>query len=246
MDPARVTPQWQVTRSHGPADQFHRRTVSEPVVNEVWVHAVTGPALVLGSSQPDNLIDQDRAAASGVEVARRRSGGGLVGLVPGNDCWIDVILARSSPLWCDDIGLAFGWLGRVWAGALIELLAPVDAATVSVHPGPLLRSAAGRLVCFAGLGPGEVSVGGRKVVGLSLRRWKTGARFQCAMTWLWQPELLSSYLEPAALATLRAAGLDLAELPVGLPHPDEGPTIDQVTDRFLAHLPDPAAPLPPW
>ena len=37
------------------------------------------------------------------------------------------------------------------------------------------------LVCFAGVGPGEVLAGGRKLVGISQRRTRAGARFQCAV-----------------------------------------------------------------
>ena len=230
-----------MTRTVGPAGPAHHRTVPEPVRPEVWIHTVDRPALVLGSGQSLALVDAARAEADGIDVVRRRSGGGLVSLVPGDDLWVDVVLPRTSALWCDDVVRAFAWLGRAWAGALAGVLGPEEAAPVVVHPGPLLNRRAGAVLCFAGLGPGEVTVGGRKVVGLSLRRWRTGCRFQCAMTWTWHPELLARYLDRGALgAALAADGLELGSLPVGLADPAGAPRPEAVVDAFLAALPDPA------
>ena len=49
-------------------------------------------------------------------------------------------------------------------------------------------------VCFAGLGPGEVTVGGRKVVGLSQRRIREAVLFQCCVAQRWEPERLLALL----------------------------------------------------
>jgi hypothetical protein len=43
-------------------------------------------------------------------------------------------------------------------------------------------------VCFAGLGPGEVTRNGAKVVGISQRRTRHAARFQCAVLHRWDVE----------------------------------------------------------
>jgi hypothetical protein len=58
------------------------------------------------------------------------------------------------------------------------------------------RGAWGQLVCFAGLGPGEVTagLGGAKVVGISQRRTRAGARFQCAVPLAWDPGRLAALL----------------------------------------------------
>ncbi|HEX6785774.1 MAG TPA: hypothetical protein VF076_01140, partial [Acidimicrobiales bacterium] len=52
------------------------------------------------------------------------------------------------------------------------------------------------LVCFSGLGPGEVHAGGRKVVGISQRRTRGWARFQCAAYLRWDPDALVALLAP--------------------------------------------------
>jgi lipoate-protein ligase A len=142
----------------------------------------TGPALVLGSTQA-----APPPVGGGVDVVRRRSGGGAVLVEPGQLVWVDVFVPAGDPLWDDDVGRAFGWLGRAWAAALGDPRAVV-------HDGPLVQTPWSRAVCFAGLGPGEVTTGGAKVVGMAQRRTRAGALFQCAALRAWDPAPLVALL----------------------------------------------------
>ena len=76
----------------------------------------------------------------------------------------------------------------------------------ATHKGPMRTDRWSRLVCFAGLGPGEVTVDGRKVVGISQRRTRAGARFQCAALRRWDPGALAALVgvDPAALEDVAA------------------------------------------
>ena len=244
MAPKTVScPGWHLEESSGPAGVFHDRPLPDPVIPSVWIHHIDAPALVLGSTQDDEILNPRAVQESGIEVCRRRSGGGLVSLEPTNDLWIDVLIPPSSRLWSDDVGKAFGWVGETWARALRETLTTQAGAAptmVSVHDGPLLEREAGRLICFAGLGPGEVTVEGRKVVGLSQRRTRSGARFQCAMTWRWRPAGLAQFVNQAVLDE---ADIVLEQLDIGLPPGADGtaakPSISTVIDAFLRQLPSP-------
>ena len=138
------------------------------------IHTVAGAGLVLGSTQSPETADQARAAAAGTEILRRRSGGGAVLLVPGGQVWVDFFVGASDPLWSDDVAHAARWVGELWS-AVVE---PFVAEPVSVHSGRLAADRWGRLVCFAGSGPGEVFAGGRKVVGISQRRTRSRVRIQ--------------------------------------------------------------------
>jgi len=141
---------------------------------------VTEPLVVLGSTQPDSVV------ASATHAVRRRSGGGAVLVEPGALVWVDVLVPAGDPRWEVDVGRAFAWLGRAWVGALSE--AGVTGAVA--YDGPLVAGEWSGLVCFAGLGPGEVTVDGAKVVGLCQRRTRAGALFQCAALLDWQPRRL--------------------------------------------------------
>ena len=152
-------------------------------------------ALVLGSTQPDSVVDRDRAEAAGVEVVRRRSGGGAVLLRPGETVWVDVFLPAGDPLAEADVGRAFGWIGRAWVAALtLTGVGQAPGPPVAVHEGRPRAGPWSATVCFAGLGPGEVTVGGAKVVGISQRRSRAGALFQCGALVAWSPEPLLDLL----------------------------------------------------
>lgn len=176
----------------------------------LWWFEVTGEAVVLGSTQADTVVDRARAEVSGVEVARRRSGGGAVWLAPGEVTWVDVLVPAGDRVWDDDVVAAASWLGEAWAAALGSL----GVAGCKVHHGGLVRSTWSDAVCFAGLGPGEVTVGGRKVVGISQRRTRAGARFQCAALHRWVPGPLVELLDLGAGATdaLRGSAVGVDEL----------------------------------
>jgi lipoate-protein ligase A len=218
---------WAVERWREAPAAFHARRWPDPLVRTVWVCEPTGPALVLGSAQRDEVVDRAACDRAGVAVVRRRSGGGAVLVEPGRLLWLDVLVPSGDPLWDHDVGRAFLWLGEVWAGALQAL--GVDAV---VHRGGLERSPWSSLVCFGGLGTGEVAApGGAKLVGISQRRTRAGARFQCSAPGAWAPHDLLGLLaldrrqREEAVADLepRAAG-------VGVP-------LDALLTTFLAALP---------
>ena len=186
---------------------FADQTDFAGVPTVVDVH-VTAPALVLGSTQPSASA---LIASPPVDVVRRRSGGGAVLVEPGGVVWVDVFLPVGDPRWHDDVGRAFWWLGDAWAAALRALGV---AGRIEVHKGPLVVTPWSPLVCFAGLGPGEVTVDGRKAVGMAQRRTRDGALFQCAIPITWNPERLLALFEPS----LPAWDHSLAEHQ--LPHAD--------------------------
>ncbi|MET0458071.1 MAG: hypothetical protein ABW195_02410 [Ilumatobacteraceae bacterium] len=202
----------------GSAGSFHGRALDADPAPEVWAFAVDRPALVLGSTQRAEVVDAAACAAAGVEVVRRRSGGGLVLLEPGGAVWFDVVVPapvlRAVGVG-DDVGASMRWLG----GHVVTALGELGVDGVDVHRGGMdACSTWCPLVCFAGLGPGEVLRDGVKLVGLSQRRTRAGARFQCAVHVRWSPERLTPLLAgppppgpPPDVATLPA------EVAVALP-----------------------------
>jgi lipoate-protein ligase A len=130
---------------------------------------------VLGSTQPLDSIDQAATERFGAELVRRRSGGGAVFVAPGAQVWLDLFVPVGDPLYDVDVSRGARFVGELWREALVALeLVGVDFA---VHTGPLLASPWSRLWCFSGVGPGEVSSHGQKLVGVSQRRSRAGAWF---------------------------------------------------------------------
>jgi lipoate-protein ligase A len=190
-----------VERCSGTAGVFHAMAMPDGLSSATaWVFELDRPALVLGNAQRVDVGDAEAARAAGVEIVRRNSGGGAVLLVPERCLWIDILLPRDDPRWSDDVGTSAHWLGDSWRSALAQF--GVDS---SVHREHLQRTAWGRLVCFGAVGSGEVTVDGRKVVGISQRRTRVGARFQCLVLDRWDPEEVLNLLALEPMIRARAA-----------------------------------------
>lgn len=220
---------WQVRRRRGTASELHAAAHPEPRTSPrplVVLAEVTAPALVLGSTQHDSVVDEARARAAGVEVVRRRTGGGAVLVGPGDPLWIDVVIPAGDPRWSPDVGRAFSWVGEVWR----EALARLGLAGLECHQGPLRRTRWSALVCFAGLGPGEITSGGTKLVGLCQRRTREATLFQGAGLGSWDPGLLVDLLalDPPERA---AARRELAGAAAGIGRP-----LPEVEAAFLEAL----------
>jgi lipoate---protein ligase len=210
---------WSVEERTGSASSLHAawpEAAEHPDRRIVGVCHVTSPALVLGSTQAIELIDSARAESGGVAVARRRSGGGVVLVAPGNPVWIDVWLPAGDPLWKDDVGAAFDWLADAW----VDSLRLLGIEGVSAHRGGSVHCTRwASSVCFGGVGRGEVVLeDGRKLVGLAQRRTRAGAWFHGACFLNWDPLLLVDLLnltgseKQAALGDLLAAAAGVAEV----------------------------------
>jgi lipoate-protein ligase A len=223
-DAAELPGHWRVRRLRGAASQLHAEPVPAAATRAVWVLEADAPALVLGSTQGDDIVDGSTARALGVALVRRRSGGGVVWVDPATTAWVDVVVPAGDPLWDDDVGRAARWVGRAWQAALADL----GVAPTEVHDGPLACGPLGRLVCFATVGSGEVTTpDGRKVVGISQRRTRGAARFQCATYSRWDAAPLVDLLRIDA-----DGAAALADPSVGT-----GVAPAAVVAAFLRHLP---------
>jgi lipoate-protein ligase A len=214
--------------SHFDVEQFRHETQRLAVAR-----LVTVPTLVLGSTQPTDVIDADAMRAHGVELARRRGGGGAVYLGPDQQLWLDAWIPRDDPLWLRDVSAAAEWVGAWWTSAL----AGMGQRGLDVHRGRSVPGDLGDLVCFAGRGPGEVFAGTRKVVGLSQWRAREGALFSSCAYLRWDPASLLALLDvdredrPGLARRVEhlAAGLTELEPPLA--------DVDGVRSRLLESLP---------
>jgi lipoate-protein ligase A len=167
----------------------------------VEVRDIGERVVVLGRAQVADVV--------GLPWQRRMSGGGAVLLTPGDVVWVDVTLPRGHSLWDDDVGRATWWVGEAWVDAL-------GLEGAEVHRGGVVRCTPWcKAVCFGGLGPGEVHIDQRKVVGIAQRRTREGALFQCAVNLRWDPAPLVR-----ALGLPEVAVGELTEAVVAVPAVD--------------------------
>lgn len=153
----------------------------------IFVRNVDKPALILGSSQRINLPLDTYGESQGILIMNRRSGGGAVLVTPDDPIWLDVWIPRDDPLWDFDIVRAAHWIGTWWVRVLEEL----GVRKLFVYRTRPTKSFLADAICFAGLGPGEVTVANRKLTGVAQWRCHDGSLFHCALYKRW--DALSLY-----------------------------------------------------
>lgn len=140
------------------------RSLTSPTMMIVRTSA---PTFVLGGSQSLDVLDEERRRR--VALRRRRGGGGVVLLQP-EDVWIDWWLPADDSRWSPDVHETSERVGQWWHEVLLERL----EGEVSMHHGALAGEPRWRVACFAGRGPGEIFVDGRKAVGVTQWRVREG------------------------------------------------------------------------
>jgi lipoate-protein ligase A len=139
------------------------RRLREPTM--LMVH-VSEPVLVLGSSQSTAVL-----GPSTLPPLRRRRGGGGVVLLQPDDLWVDWWIPVDDPRYRTDLREASGLVGGWWQRVLLD--AGVSSAELYLGSAEVPTTLA--TACFAGRGPGEVFVEGRKAVGLTQWRVREGS-----------------------------------------------------------------------
>ena len=168
---------WRFIDCYGLASEFHANPMLYVDQRTVSFLEVARNALVLGSSQDPSQIDTAVLDRLDAELVVRRSGGGAVYLSPANQLWIDISIPKKDRLYNHDLCRSFLPIGSLF----LEVLSRVCSLDFEMHSGPLVGGELGRAICFAGIGPGEITIEGAKVVGVSQRRTQMGAVFQCTI-----------------------------------------------------------------
>ena len=177
---------WRIQQLVGDAGAFHARPLPSDERVATFFR-VESPTLVLGSAQRQESVNTDAAVRQGIDLVRRRSGGGGVLLWPDEFVWLDLENSVTDELWSDDVGRAMWWVGELWRTALADL-----EPLATVYYGRLRHTMWSGDICFAGAGPGEVFVDDAKLVGISQRRTRLAARFQTMVHLRWRPEIVAS------------------------------------------------------
>lgn len=212
-----MVPPWRVERVSGPAGELHAASAAalgeEGLERTARILVAGSPAVVLGSHEPEDWFDPAALRRAGLGLARRRSGGGAVLVGPGLSVWVDFVIPAGDPLWDDDVGRAAWWAGELWSEVLRA--AGVADGNLRVWRGAMRPTRWSPVVCFAGMGPGEVEMGGAKVVGVSQRRTRRAALFQTAALLQWDAGLWESLLSDAGRRSVDPDG-SMGRGPAGL------------------------------
>lgn len=192
---------WRIVEEVGLASTFHRDPMRNIAQRTCSFVRITRNALVLGSSQNRESVSEETLRELDAELVTRRSGGGAVYLEMDGQLWIEISVPRRDPLFRNDLAESFIPIGEMFVSLLREFALP----DISIHLGRLEVSDAASAICFAGLGPGEVTFEGAKIVGIAQRRTALGSVFQCTLYARFPHKLVERLMGPA-LAGIPAPG----------------------------------------
>ena len=179
-DPAVAAHDPAVSRIGG---TFHALTLADdPARRGVGVRRRAAGARARLDAAVDEVVDVEACAPAGVEVVRRRSGGGAVLLEPGAVVWFDVVVPAAQ-LRDEGVGDDVARVDDLARRARRRRARRARRrrrrrSTVAAWP-PARRGA--RWCASPGSAPARCCVDGVKLVGISQRRTRAGARFQCAV-----------------------------------------------------------------
>lgn len=224
---------WRVIDELGKASEFHSNPMEYVDFPTARFISVTQSAIVLGSSQPSDQVSPSELRELGAELVVRRSGGGAVFLSPAGQLWVDLAIPRSDPLFDEDVSRSFLALSEAFVG----LLEGIGIRDIEVHTGRLVGGQLARTVCFAGLGPGEITFEGAKVVGMSQRRTARGAVIQCTVYLRYPYDQLHSILNGSDIDTLLPGyALGVAEISDSMADLDPLAALARMRNQLLAAL----------
>lgn len=191
---------------------------------------VTRSALVLGSSQNPSQVSKAPLERFNAELVIRKSGGGAVFLSPMGQLWVDIAIPKTDPLFHGDVGKSFMVIGEIF----MEALSSLGGHDLEMHAGRLVGGQLARTICFAGLGPGEITFEGAKVVGMSQRRTTQGAVFQCTAYLRYPFDQLSELMAGADVdIPARGYALGLAEIFEEFAQVDTAPAISRLRQSLI-------------
>lgn len=169
-------------------------------------------------------LDPARVTGEGLDLAVRPTGGGPV-LWDEDLVALDVVLPQGDPRIARDITASYRWVGEACQRALVGL--GIDQAR-TIGPAAARIASGAAPFCFAGISPWEVTVHGKKVVGLCAARRQLGHLIQIGIpVHLDAARLARAVGAPEALLSTRACGVD--EL-------DPELTRHRIEDAVLAEL----------
>lgn len=133
------------------------------------------PAVVLGGAQKSSPDMCQRSRQSGIDLLKRRAGGGAVLVGP----WMlsmSLVVPPGHPLASMGLHASYEWLGGVHAAALQS----IGIASQVLRSDDIARREPDNALswaCYGGFSVGEIVVDGRKLVGLAQLRSKRGVLF---------------------------------------------------------------------
>ncbi|HWP81512.1 MAG TPA: lipoate--protein ligase family protein [Bacteroidota bacterium] len=141
------------------ADELHRGVDG----STIRVYGWHPPAISIGYHQSEGAIDREKAAAEGIDVVRRPTGGRAI--LHSDELTYCVVTVVDR----DEVPVIYGRINAALLAGLRQLGVPASLSFVQPHF-PSLYKNASSTVCFSNSARSEIQVEGKKLVGSAQRR----------------------------------------------------------------------------
>lgn len=224
-----------------------RQTLATEICAPGWLlNRYNKPAIILGAAQRPDEQQLARAAAQGVELVRRKSGGGAV-MAGAEMLSVSVFLPRHHPISKGSTVKAYHWIGALWqkvfaSYGLYSHLPNTEEIARSKQRTELLST---DWACYGGVAHGELlDQQGRKLLGVAQIRSRYGCVLTCGLylyppNWRLlarvvkdQPELAGS-LAPYNASVHCLAGTDSESVIASLPRRIQTYLSNEFNDQTL-------------
>lgn len=163
------------------SDQRAQRTTQSDIGGgaqraHVYVMCPNRKALVLSTAWKDQPLNKAAIERDDLEICHRRSGGGAVYIDPDHVSWVDFWIPKTHHIYESEPSKMFLKIGSLYVDVLHNL--GIDADLITLVQRSDSDTAQRKYACWAGLGWGEITLANSKILGLSQRRNRWGARIQ--------------------------------------------------------------------
>jgi len=161
-----------------------RQTLASEINTPSWLLTrYNSPAIILGASQRPDEQQLARAVSQGVELVRRKSGGGAV-MAGAEMLSVSVFVPSDHPISKGSTVKAYHWMGELWQKVFASygLYSRLPSADEIVQSNQRAKSLATDWACYAAVAHGELlDQQGRKLLGVAQIRSRYGCVLTCGL-----------------------------------------------------------------
>jgi len=174
-----------VTRGSAANEQLQiRETLATKVSAPSWLlYRYNKPAIILGAAQRPNEQQLARAVSQGVELVRRKSGGGAV-MAGAEMLSVSVFLPRHHPISTGSTVKAYHWIGELWQKVFTSyrLCTRLPNAEDIAQSKQQAERHSIDWACYGAVAHGELlDQQGRKLLGVAQIRSRHGCVLTCGV-----------------------------------------------------------------
>ncbi len=155
--------------------------------NTLFQVRASGPLIVFGKNQKVEDIDILKARKLGFRLARRDGGGSAVIVEPGKFLWFELTYWKENKI-LENPATELNEMGGIFLEAM-EMALPLAKGRMKVNEKRNDAPNSWPQWCFSSIGPGEIALDKKKVLGMALFRNRAGSTYFVGIPLFWDQNI---------------------------------------------------------